>query len=201
MISSSASYPSLATAQQAVYGRIITGCSITITIICTWNILLDSSNAGCKGEIFSLVVMETITENLVIDSYICKFIMSKYYLIFSDAYIQTQRQPPKYVFKKKCSKNMQQTSGRTPMPKCDFNKVAKQLYRQLYWNPISAWVFSCKFAAYSQNTFSLKHLWVAASTNSTKLGLWNMRIQLCIKNMNNFSTIKDFSILFAPIHF
>ena len=39
---------------------------------------------------------------------------------------------------------------RTPMPKCDFNKVAKQLY----WNQTSAWVFSCKFAAYFQNNFS-----------------------------------------------
>ena len=36
------------------------------------------------------------------------------------------------------------------MPKCDFNKVALQLY----WNRTSAWVFSCKFAAYFQNTFS-----------------------------------------------
>ena len=36
------------------------------------------------------------------------------------------------------------------MPKCDFNKVA-------------LWVFSCKFAAYFQNTFSKEHLWVAAS--------------------------------------
>ena len=35
------------------------------------------------------------------------------------------------------------------MPKCGFNKVAKQLY----WNHISAWVFSCKFAAFFQNTF------------------------------------------------
>ena len=38
------------------------------------------------------------------------------------------------------------------MPKCDFNKVAKL-----------AWVFSCKFAAYFQNTFSQEQLWVAAS--------------------------------------
>ena len=36
---------------------------------------------------------------------------------------------------------------RTPMPKCDFSKVA-------YSNHTSAWVFSCKFAAYFQNTFS-----------------------------------------------
>ena len=36
------------------------------------------------------------------------------------------------------SENMQQIYWRTPMPKCDFNKVAKQLYwnhtLQLYWN-------------------------------------------------------------------
>ena len=43
---------------------------------------------------------------------------------------------------------------RTPLPKCDFNKVA---------NLTSAWVFSCKFAAYFQNTFFQKHLWMAAS--------------------------------------
>ena len=175
MISSSASYPFLATAQRTVYGRIIIGFSITITIVCTWNILLDSSNAGCKGEIFSLAVIEAFTENLVIDSYVCKFIMNKSYLVFSDANIQTQKQPPKCVFKKRCSENTGLISKRTSMPKCDFNKVAKQLYWQLYWNRTSAWVFSCKFAAYPQNTFSLKHLWVAASANSTKLGLWNMR--------------------------
>ena len=37
------------------------------------------------------------------------------------------------------------------MPKCDFKKVA------------SAWVFSCKFAAYFQNIFPSEHLWTAAS--------------------------------------
>ena len=46
------------------------------------------------------------------------------------------------------------------MPKCDFNKVAMELYR----NRTSAtWVFSCKFTAYFQNIFSQEHLWVAAS--------------------------------------
>ena len=35
------------------------------------------------------------------------------------------------------------------MSKCGFNKVGKELY----WNHTSAWVFSCKFAAYFQNTF------------------------------------------------
>ena len=32
------------------------------------------------------------------------------------------------VLRKRCSKNMQQIYRRTPIPKCDFNKVAKQLY-------------------------------------------------------------------------
>ena len=38
------------------------------------------------------------------------------------------------------------------MPKCDFNKVP--------------WVFSCKFAAYFQNSFSEKDLWRVASTHN-----------------------------------
>ena len=45
------------------------------------------------------------------------------------------------------------------MPNCDFNKVAKQLYSK----HTSAWVFSCKFAGYFQNTFYEEHLLTAAS--------------------------------------
>ena len=48
---------------------------------------------------------------------------------------------------------MQHIYGRKPTPKCDFNKVT------------SPWVFSCKFAAYFQNTFFQEHFWVAASAN------------------------------------
>ena len=54
---------------------------------------------------------------------------------------------------------MQQIYRRTPMLKCDFNKAALQLYS----NNTSAWVFSCKFAAYFQSTFSKEHLWVTTS--------------------------------------
>ena len=39
-----------------------------------------------------------------------------------------QKQPLKGVLEKRCSENMQQIYRRTPMPKCNFNKVAKQLY-------------------------------------------------------------------------
>ena len=44
---------------------------------------------------------------------------------------------------------MQQIYRGTPMLKCNFNKVALQLY----WNYTSALVFSSKFALYFQNTF------------------------------------------------
>ena len=39
-----------------------------------------------------------------------------------------QKQPATDVPRKRCSEIMQQICRRTPMPKCDFNKVAKQLY-------------------------------------------------------------------------
>ena len=54
-----------------------------------------------------------------------------------------QKQPPRGVLRKRCSENMKQIYRRTPMPKCDFNKVALPFY----WNHTLAWVFSCKFAA------------------------------------------------------
>ena len=47
------------------------------------------------------------------------------------------------------------------MPKCDFNKIPKQIY----WNHTLAWVFSCKFAAYFEKTFSTEHLWMAPSVS------------------------------------
>ena len=83
-------------------------------------------------------------------------------------YSDWQKQPFRGVLWKRCSENMQQIYKRTPMPKCDFNKVALQLY----WNHTSAWVFSCKFAAYFQNTFSKEHLWMAApGLGRTKVNL------------------------------
>ena len=73
------------------------------------------------------------------------YIFCNYYLILS----YFQKQPFRGFLRKRCSENMQQNYRRSPMPKCDFNNVAFQLY----WNRNSAWMF-CKFAAYFQNTFS-----------------------------------------------
>ena len=39
-----------------------------------------------------------------------------------------QKQPPRGVLKKSCPENMEHIYRRTPMPKSDFHKVAKQLY-------------------------------------------------------------------------
>ena len=55
---------------------------------------------------------------------------------------------------------MQQIYRRTPMQAENyFNKVAFQLHR----NHTPARVFSCKFAAYFQNSFSDEYVWRAAS--------------------------------------
>ena len=37
-------------------------------------------------------------------------------------------QPPRGVSRKRCSENTQQIYKRTPNGKCDFNKVALQIY-------------------------------------------------------------------------
>ena len=71
------------------------------------------------------------------------------YWSFLRIYLYLQKQPPRCVLEKRYSENMQQVCRRTAMPKCDFNKVAQQLY----WNRTSARVLSCKFAVYFQNTF------------------------------------------------
>ena len=39
-----------------------------------------------------------------------------------------QKQQPRGVLRKRCSENTQQTCRRTPISKCDFNKVDLQLY-------------------------------------------------------------------------
>ena len=47
---------------------------------------------------------------------------------FLPAKKKTQKQPSRGPLRKRCPENMQQMYRRTPMPKCDFNKYAKELY-------------------------------------------------------------------------
>ena len=46
---------------------------------------------------------------------------------FARIWFYLQKQPPRGILRKRCSENMQQIYRRTPMPKCDFNKVATLL--------------------------------------------------------------------------
>ena len=107
------------------------------------------------------------TKNLIfvlIYFFLFWFILSFYYRFISgqtsniflnalkarfDLLLCIRKQPSRGVLRRKCSEDMQQNYRRTPMSKYDFNKVALQLY----WNSTVTWVFSCKFAAYFQNTF------------------------------------------------
>ena len=61
-----------------------------------------------------------------------------------------QKKSSRVVLRKGCSENMQHIYKRTPIPTCDFNKVALELY----WNRTLAWMFSCNFSEYFQNIFS-----------------------------------------------
>ena len=49
-------------------------------------------------------------------------------LISTTAISELQKHPSRGVLRKRCSENMQQIYRRTHMPKCDFNKVAKDLF-------------------------------------------------------------------------
>ena len=94
----------------------------------------------------SLSPLMTLLTPLTIWHYLCNII---------------QKQPSKGILRKRCSENMQQIYRRTLMPKCDFNKAAKNFY----WNHTLAWVFFFKFHAYFQDNFSKNHVWKTTSHN------------------------------------
>ena len=91
-----------------------------------------------------------------------------------------------------CSANKQQIYRRTFMKKCDFRKVANQLYL----NYTSAWMFSCKCAAYLRNSCFDEHLWVTTSANfySTYLPYFSIQIRVKFELFSNiFPTRSMFS--------
>ena len=78
--------------------------------------------------------------------------MSVYHIFsrYQCGFRKWQKQTSKSVHITSCSEIMYEIYRRTPVLKCDFNKVAKQLY----WNHTSECVLFCKFDAYFQNTYS-----------------------------------------------
>ena len=58
------------------------------------------------------------------------------------------------------------------MSRCDFNKLQSKSHLDT--------MFSCKFAAYIQNTFSKEHLWVAASYITQQLEMFPWLMTECL---------------------
>ena len=76
-------------------------------------------------------------------------------------WLEIRKQASICALVKRCSGNIQQICWRTLISKCDFSKVAKQLY----WNHAPESVFSCKFAALFLENYSLENLWRSLSGN------------------------------------
>ena len=94
------------------------------------------------------------------------------------------------------SKNMQQTYRRTPMSKCDFNKVALQLF----WNRTSTWVFSCKFATYFQNTFQLRTPLNGCFWREFK-ELWNVKYDTYFVQNDTYFRVDEFILCILNVVF
>ena len=106
----------------------------------------------------------------------------RHYLISSKSVTaRLQKQRNRGVLRKKYSENLQ----KTPMPKFDFNKVAKQLY----WNHTSAWVFSCKFSAYLRTPVLRTPLMDC---------FWSL---LFLQQIMKENSITDFSICFCFVKY
>ena len=90
------------------------------------------------GEILKKNFLQITSGGLLLHSVTCQ----------KENTLKHEKQPSRGVLRKSCSDKMHQIYRIRPMPKCDFNKVALQLY----WNHISATVFPCKFAAYFQKS-------------------------------------------------
>ena len=54
------------------------------------------------------------------------YFVKSLWVLFLCQWNEEQKQPSRDVLRKRCSENMQQIYRRAPMPKSDFNKVAKQ---------------------------------------------------------------------------
>ena len=67
-------------------------------------------------------------------------------------YLVLQKQPSRGVYKKRCCENIQQIYRRTPMPKCDFNKIALLFLRTpldgCFWYHFETSQHDCLFLSF-----------------------------------------------------
>ena len=67
---------------------------------------------------------KTVTKTFIVYFIFSKSCIKQLFLSDSAALIEFPEQPSRGVPKKRCFENMQKIYCRTPMQKCDFNKVA-----------------------------------------------------------------------------
>ena len=89
-----------------------------VTRQCPWKQTpMEKKNFAMKNSLFC-ILFDLILEN------VNAFAFSEVVAIYLLGHNSSQKQTSKSVLSKRCSENMQQINRITPMPKCDFNKVA-----------------------------------------------------------------------------
>ena len=117
---------------------------------------------------------------------------------------QSQKQPSRGVPRKRCSENMQQIYRRTPIAKCDFNKVAIEITLQHGCSPVNLLhIFEKSFPKNTSGRLLLgPHIWnllpeyIKAETNF--INQWSAPICKCNLCVYVNKQVRDinFSLLF-----
>ena len=99
--------------------------------------------------------------------------------------VHSQKQPSRGVFIKRCSENMQQIYRRTPMLKCDFNIVAKQLQLLKLLKQLK-----------------LQDFWTTASEITKVIFYFQLLLQSTdvLKNLQNWLSRFSFCILYSLLY-
>ena len=123
--------------------------SVLLTFPIFLHLRKSSNKRSSSGKKCIHFILQLIFNSYAFESY--KTRCSNEYC--SNMKFNFQKQPTRGVPKKGVLKTCSKFTGEYPCREypypCDFNKVALQSY----WNQTSAWVCSCKFAAYFHNTF------------------------------------------------
>ena len=113
------------------------------------------------------------------------FIISIYQVLrlsgsFSEESLKMHRQPSRGVFSKMVPENIQQIHRKNPCRSVISIKMLWNFIALILWHGCS---FFCKFAAYFQNTFFKKHLWMAPPENVNIQKKWAL-IQKFLTSIN-----------------
>ena len=111
-------------------------------------------------------------------------VFMKFHLHLTWIYVSNQRlhrgSPTRGVFSKMCSVNIQQIHRRTPMPKCDFNKVANfvEITPRHGCSPLNLlYIFRTPFPKNTPGRLLLKY-----ETKCNFMMFWNLFIFVCCES-------------------